>query len=64
VPASDLAANTLQRSVRGRSAPVGAVMQHATADGGKFYAELIRYHEWIMGFVSGYNSAYEANTDD
>jgi hypothetical protein len=61
VSASDLAANSLQRLARGRWAPS---CKHPTADGGKFYAELIWYHEWMMGFVSGYNSAYEANMDD
>lgn len=40
-------------------APLGATVQRKSQDGGRFYAELIRYHEWIMGFVTGYNSAYE-----
>ncbi|MCS3929283.1 hypothetical protein M2175_004314 [Bradyrhizobium elkanii] len=44
-------------------APLGATVQRKSQDGGRFYAELIRYHEWIMGFVTGYNSAYEENTD-
>jgi hypothetical protein len=26
---------------------------------GQYYGELIRYHEWMMGFVSGFNAAYE-----
>jgi hypothetical protein len=44
--------------------PVGAVMQVPAPNGGKYYAELIRYHEWMMGFVTGYNAAYEDNTDN
>ena len=29
------------------------------ADANQYYGELIRYHEWMMGFVSGFNAAYE-----
>ena len=32
--------------------PIGATKQHKSADGTKYHAELIRYHEWMMGFVS------------
>jgi hypothetical protein len=44
--------------------PVGMVLQHPAQDGGKYYAELIRYHEWAMGFVTGFSSGHESNTDD
>jgi hypothetical protein len=43
--------------------PVGSVMMVEKRDG-KLYGELIRFHEWMEGFVSGHNAAYEANTDD
>ena len=39
-------------------APIGAGLQMQTAKG-QYYGELIRYHEWMMGFVSGFNAAYE-----
>jgi hypothetical protein len=45
-------------------APVGAVAMVEKRDGSKLYGELIRFREWMESFVSGYNAAYEANTDD
>jgi hypothetical protein len=39
-------------------------MQTPAPDGGKYYAELIRYNEWMMGFVTGFNVSHEDSTDD
>ena len=44
-------------------APVGQVKQHTATDGTKYYAELIRYNEWMMGFVTGFNSSREDDSD-
>jgi hypothetical protein len=27
------------------------------------YGEITRFHEWMMGFVTGYNSTNESDTD-
>jgi len=40
----------------GGEAPIGTVLQK-----GQYYGEQIRFNEWMMGFVSGFNAAYEGD---
>jgi hypothetical protein len=41
--------------------PVGAVRQFKNSSNEQYYGELIRYHEWMMGFVTGHNALYAAD---
>ncbi|WP_130217663.1 hypothetical protein [Bradyrhizobium genosp. SA-3] len=43
--------------------PVGQIL-YVERPNGKLYGELIRYHEWMEGFISGFNSGFQSNIDD
>jgi hypothetical protein len=40
------------------NAPVGSVRQFKNSSNEQYFGELIRFHEWMMGFVTGYNALY------
>jgi hypothetical protein len=40
------------------NAPVGSVKQFKSSSNEQYFGELIRFHEWMMGFMTGFNAIY------